>query len=794
MFDFLGRVIARHWAWVILGWIVLAAGLHAVAPRWDDVTNDGDLAYLPAYMTSVRGEKLLAQAFPENRAKSQIVFVCERAEGPLVGADYTVLDQLAAAFDPQTATDLPIDRLLTRKEQLVGKKLVSPEGPHGQAGLVIVYLTNEFMALDNVRVLAEVQRKLDEIRSAETFPEGLRLGMSGSAAIGGDMLSAAQESIGNIELSAVALVLIILLLVYRAPLLVLVPVVIMVLSTVVAMDLVAWATTWPWLDFKVFTTTKIFVIVVLFGSGTDYCLFLIARYKEELQRGLTREEATHAALSSVGMALLGSALTTICGLGMMWFAQFGKFRYSGPIIGACLCVTLAASVTLAPALLRAMGRAVYWPFRFAPTPTGQGLSAQRPLARASLIDRFWDWTAQQVMVHPAIILLIFTALVMPLAYAGWEVPLTYDFLHELNADRASVVGTAMLERHFPAGEIGPLTIVAHHPGGAFDTSDGEQKIALLTRELWKHDGVTTVRSLTEPLGNPPYVNPLNFTKAAARKHPKARELYVSHAPELHGLVTRFEVIFADDPFSNASNDVLTAIDQDLRQVSADASSPWYGTQFDLVGTTAGKRDLAAVTAQDRTTIQVLVTAVVFVLLWYVSRRPVIAVFLILSVLLSYFVTMGISEWFFAWAYGDTFVGLDWKVPIFLFVILVAIGEDYNIYLVTRVLEEQRLHGKRDGLRAAVVATGGIITSCGVIMAGSFVSMATGTLRGIVQLGFALSVGILLDTFVIRTILVPAFMALADRLSHSGGDDDRPAESTADDGRPIAAAIGSGIGT
>ncbi|HEX8199746.1 MAG TPA: MMPL family transporter, partial [Isosphaeraceae bacterium] len=370
MFESIATVVTRR-AWIVLLlWAGLVGLLWAVAPPWETVSRDDNVKFFPPHFSSVLGQDLLERGFPHDASSSEAVIIAERPRGPLTEQDKAFVAGLSDRLRGQIPDPVPPGEPVWKKvtdyrELLIGPRLIGGTGADGsgQAVLTFVSINATYSSKLARRTVDRLEQELAALRPQA--PAGLQLMMTGSAVVGHDTNAASSASLNNTTYATIFLVVAILLVVYRSPLLALIPLVTIGLSVWASLMAIPLLTYLPGLEFQVISITRLFVIVVLFGAGTDYCLFLIARYREELARGRRGDEALREAIGQVGGALLASAGTVIVGLGMLWFSTFAKIQYTGPSIALSLAVALAAAVTLAPVLLHWLRGAVFWPF---PTP------------------------------------------------------------------------------------------------------------------------------------------------------------------------------------------------------------------------------------------------------------------------------------------------------------------------------------------------------------------------------------------------------------------------------------------
>lgn len=780
MFRYLGRLASDH-PWMILGsWLIIAVFMGYLAPNWDRNSQDDDIRYLPPTCASVRGYQLLEEAFPKDSYACNLVYVIERQDRPLNSQENALVSRIATDLDKLRASEpaLQIRSIASPRDPGVGKKLASLDG-HCQ--LIRVQLNCPYLAaqtrttVDNTN--AVVQAAISELMpNPDSRPT---IYASGPAGIGRDLIDAGTNSLENTTLATIVLVVVILLFVYRSPLMVVIPLFTIALSVFVALKGLAMLTAIP--GFKLANVSQIFAVVMLYGAGTDYCLFLISRYREELAEGRPMGSAVERSLGQVGHALAASAGTVIFGLGLMGTAEFVKIRSGGPAIALSLTVAFLASITLTPALLRLTGRWAFWPGQV----PGRGYGRFHDLLSSHGIETaeksgFWEKASRMISIRPGLWWLGAFTVLLPFAILGCLTKASYRATAELRSSSPSIQGLHAIQRHFPAGEAGPITVFLES-GREFDTPQGRGVIEHLSKGFLQLEHVSEVRALTRPLGQPLEEIPAKSTpgngvggflanglanlkggidqqvrKLAAQQYTAVIEP-TEDKPKRH--VTRLEVVLDTDPFDPRSIPVLGKIQAWLNSELPNDTASFAPVRAETYGITVGADDLARVTEKDRMRINLLVLLAVLAILLALVRDVPLACYLLASVLFSYLATLGATMLLAHWGFGRPFGEVDWRVPLFLFVILVAVGEDYNILLICRMVQERKRKTPMEAMRRALAATGSTITSCGLIMAGTFATLVLAGLNTMVQIGFALAFGVIVDTFIVRPILVPALCFL-----------------------------------
>ncbi|MGM1063034.1 MMPL family transporter [Saccharothrix sp. Mg75] len=639
-------------ALVAVAWLALGGVSGPFAGKLSEVATNDSTAFLPASAEATEVSERV-KAFGDARGLPAVV-VAERASG-LTQADRDYLG--SRDFPGEASPVIPSERDDQAAQVVVA---VDPEDPAGA---------------------------VEEIRARLTSPpDGLTVLVAGPAAQVADLKEAFGGIDGLLLLVAGAVVAVILVLVYRSPLL---PFVVL-LSGVFALGVASLAVyllaDGGVLDLNGQSQGILFILV--FGAATDYALLLVSRFREELRDTEDRFAAMRAAWRATIEPIAASAGTVVLGVLCLLFSDLNSNKGLGPVAAIGIGAAFLASVTFLPAALVLLGRSAFWPLRpklGSPHPEASG-----PWAR---VARLISARPRATWVVTALVLLVGVAFVPQLKASGTAQ--SDVFLTEVD----SVAGQEVLSRHFPGGSGSPTVVLAR--------ASAAQQVTGAASDV---DGVSSVR----PGG------------------------------EADGLV-RLDVVLDDAADSEAALATVQRLRDAVRAVpDADAK---------VGGPTATQLDTQQTSERDRLVIIPIVLLVIFLVLALLLRSLLAPLLLIATVVLSFGATMGVSALVFNGIFD--FPGADPVVPLFGFVFLVALGIDYNIFLMTRVREEAASIGTREGVLRGLTITGGVITSAGVVLAATFSALAVLPILFLAQIAFIVAFGVLLDTFVVRSLLVPA---------------------------------------
>jgi len=680
---------------LILIWFAMFGAGGASFGRISDVATNDQVQQLPASADSTR-----VQALQEEFRGTDVlpgVLVYER-DGGLSAADQTAItDQVAAV------SDLP--GVISAQASPV---ILSDDG---EAAEVILPLDTALTPGDTV----------EDIRAflTDNPVPGVDVYVTGPAGQIADLSGAFAGIDGILLLTALGAVLVILVIVYRSPLLPLI-VLFTALSALCASVLVVVELAAA--DVLILTgQTQGILFILVIGAATDYALLYVSRYREALRDHDRKWDATLVALRGSFEPILAAGGTVIVGLLCLLFSDLNSNKALGPVAAIGIGFALVAALTLLPALLLWAGRAAFWPIR--PTFGSPHPELVGPTARG-----LWPRVARLVSGRARLVWIVSTVLLLAASIGALQFKADgvsqSEFVLGVSEARD---GQAVLGEHFPGGSGTPTVVIGP-----------EAEVQEMTDVLLASSGVDSVVVLSDDSvsGTLP-VTVDGVQPFGPPGTPAGEPTVVDGAVMLQATLT-------DAGDSTAAETTV----RDLRADLADVDPAIL-----VGGTTAIAVDTNDTAIHDRNLIIPIILGVILVILMLLLRSILAPVLLVLTVVLSFGAALGVSSWVFDGILG--FPGADPTVPLFGFVFLVALGIDYNIFLMTRVREESILHGTREGVLRGLVATGGVITSAGVVLAATFAALGVLPILFLAQLSFIVAFGVLLDTFLVRSLLVPA---------------------------------------
>ncbi|MBN1367019.1 MAG: MMPL family transporter [Dehalococcoidales bacterium] len=826
MFAKLGQIAQKYSYIIIAGWVILTVILVITAPSLSEVGITDQGQFLPQNTESAQARNLIDSKFGDvNEDTSSLIIVTYNE----YGLSQQDMDRAEAIHD----------------------WLVSSGAPSAVSGVISVFendaLNSTLVSTDNTTMLMTVElsipalddaaaQAVNGIRTELDMQSGTTFYVTGTAGLMQDLFNSVQNTISRTTLVTIILVVVLLLIIYRSPIAFLVPLITIGISYLTAKGIVGFL---AGAGIGVSTIIDAYLVVTIFGVGTDYCLFIVSRFREELHHGQNNHPISNT-MKRIGPIILASAITVIIAFLCLGISRFGMTKTSGWALAIGIMVTLAAGLTLVPALMGVFGRYLFW-------PSVSSASVKRP-GRLS-----WGHIGKWVSKHP-IIAAVPIIIVLALPYIALpNFKLSANVLSQLPKNVESAEGLNVIRDHFPMGDLSPLYLVIQSPDGTLLDRNSLNTIEQISQSLGEVEGISRVDYFAAPssqlnnLGKkfsninimssnalpniaqiaalPASLESLsgeltelafrysgitqstNFTgvigelqriqailtslsnASTAEQMALVPQLQtaltetgnyltsLSNEFELNGdssfidwlkttyfstdgTVTRINLILSTDPYADNSSETVTSVRTAVTKLID--NSGLSGAAHYIGGELATHADMLETSNTDFILVLIITSIGILLVIIILLRSLLAPLYMVLTVLFNFGATLGITAWLFIDVLkGDNLVYL---LPVFVFVMLAAVGADYNIFLVSRIREESEKRPLKEAVQYAVANTGGVITSCGIILAGTFATLAASPLPMVLQIGAPIAIGVLIDTFLVRAILVPALATIAGRWS------------------------------
>ncbi|WP_210471833.1 MMPL family transporter [Sporosarcina sp. 6E9] len=686
----------RLWWLSVSVWIGLTIILSALAPGGKEFVQANKDAGLPADVESIIADRQLDKHFPQDGGMP-IFAVFHKEEGVTDEEIDTFADTLEGIGLDEVET-LPLSKMNPE----IQRTFLSE---NEKTFFVPLTLKKDVEGNELHDLVSAIKDRVDPI-----IDQGIEVSWTGPGAIASDATELFSRADVVLLLSTVGLILILLLVIYRSPLLTLIPLVGAAIAYAVVDRLIGLSASAGL--FTAESQALSIMTILLFAVVTDYSLLIFSRYREELRIHESTDTAMRETMRHVKEPIFFSGSTIVLGVSTLFFTLYEPYRNFAPVFAIAAGVMLIAGLTLLPALFALIDRRAFWPVI--------------PKFGEEKIEKktIWGKVAEKVTKRPVLFSIPITLLLLLGAWNVTNLEESYDLIESFPEDLSSRVGYERLADSFSPGSLAPGTL-----------------LFVSEQELNMEDLQTVIGTVEEKSG----IESVTAQGNTLSKDEKS---------------AKFSVTFKGNPYGAEAFDTVQALRDEGQEILKAAGI--IDTDLYIAGESAKNADLRDINNRDTWLVMISMTILITLMLGLQTKSIIAPIYMMGTILLSYAATLGLSLFLF-----DKFLGLEaiaYRIPLYTFVFLVALGVDYSIMLIARIREEMKSLPFEDAVRKGLEKTGGVISSAGVILAATFLVLTTMPIDELKLFGFIMALGILIDTFIVRPVLIPAILILLGKWS------------------------------